>query len=171
MKHISYLAVLLFCLVVGVLATSDAVGAPAKKPRTAEIVAVPDTPDNSIEKSAARFRKEPPKDEGLHKLGEAPKKFVLGAGSFVLALIWQVFLILALVIVLITAVLYLRKRMGGEERGVSTLAKSFDEAVKAVRAKRKELQSQVAILAKRDAVTPAKKAKPRKKVSRAKKTS
>lgn len=162
MKHISYLAVLLFCLVVGVLATSDAVGAPAKKPMTAEIVAVPDTPDNGIEKAAARFRKEPPKDEGLHKLGEAPKKFVLGAGSFTLAVIWTVAKVLLVLLLLGVVFYYVRRRVGGESDRTAALAAAFDDTVRKIRSTRQELQAKVNILAARDVAAP-KKAKPRKK--------
>lgn len=163
MKRISYLAVLLFCIVVGTLAASDAMSAPVKS-ATAEIVPVPDTPETAPKQTFGRRKVEPPKqEEGLHKLGEVPKKFAIGAGNFVLAVVWVVVKVLAVLVLVGTAVYYISRRRKGEERGVGTLAKAFDDAVKAVRTKRRELQKQVNILAKRDAVTPAKKAKPRKK--------
>jgi hypothetical protein len=171
MRLISVLSCSLILLCVLTCAAS---GAPAKSSPN-DMKAVPDVAQAStVGETATRFRqKEPPKEEGLHKLGDAPKKFAFAAGAAVIAIVWNVFLVLAVITGLLLVVYYVRRRAGVQTDRTEALAAAFDDVRKKVSRTRKELQKKVNILAKRDVAPAAKKktAKPRKRATRAKKTS
>jgi len=172
MLPISRLCALLLVGVTLFFVAAETFGAPAdvSTVQTAELKAAPDETGGRV----FRNQKPDPKHEKLEKIADVPKKFAFAAGGFVIAVIWNVLLVVGLILAILVVIYYIRNRRSGDERGVATLAKAFDQAVAKVRAKRRELQAQVNVLAKREAVVskPKKKTtKPRKRVTRAKKTS